>query len=602
MRFRFKLTPTILNLSFSTDPQDVAGSAHFNVLQTPQRMEPQFMYDSDVSSSFSSSTVPNAEVDSDYNDSTYAGYDFPASSLEVLTDDSISEETTGYPDASEFTTSNVYRASYDSTDVGHSDDLKTINSDQSIAQGGEHSTDENGDTAGLSPRRSLLPRRTPPILPGQTAVPRVQQPGLSPGQVAGRLILDMIQAPKSGAPNLTPGQAAGRLILDLIKSKSSINRGTLHVVENRFTSVSSDPAIVSFVRAHETESEQPAGGSSALTQENCSSSEILSQQHRSFSAPTRPSAPVRRLYRFSGFAGNWGNCTDALGFFACKAPHIAAPSNGAQTDRAAAESQPAAMKVRHQLKSSKSVKKSYGEIEKGIAATTTEEDSTARPDFDPHSDLPIDHVHSLVQKFEAQQATIPDPKFLHSKFYRSRTSSGSFGSEILGNVVEGPSQQASEPIVSEKADEPEPIVDRPSETIQEDDLFGSATVSTGMQLVLRHEVCMDSGMETLDPWSYEHLRYPRPLESTQSQIQPRVVVPDHMENTAPVFRRMVLPGWVARALQPVIGPFISRELVLLFGGTPGLLLPPSESSASRELILYRPASRQQAPLALRPAP
>ncbi|KAK7202874.1 hypothetical protein BZA70DRAFT_269489 [Myxozyma melibiosi] len=613
MRFRFKLTPTNLNLSFSPDPQDVAGSVHFNVLQTPQRLEFQFMHDSNVS--FSSSTVPNAEVDSDYYDTTYDDHNFPPSSYEVLTDDSISEETTGQPDTSESTTSNEYRASYGSTYVGHSDNLETIDSTQPITQAeaepqnatgsddlgspSEQSANENDDPAELEP--ATLATATPPsadfpvrqpspengsrtltareiilAMIGHYSVTRDASFGngtqaLTPGQAAGRVVLDLIQPSR-----LTPGQTAGRLILDLIKPKSSINHGTLDVVKNRVSSVSSDPAIVSFARAPKTESVQPAGSSSALTQENDSSSEILIQKHRSVSAPNRPSVPVRRFNRFSSFAGI---CTEPLDYFVCKKPHCA------QTHRAAAaESQPPEIQVLYPLKSSERKKKSYGEIKQSVATTTTEEDSTAQPEFDLRSHLPIDHVHSLVQKFEAQQATIPDPKFLHSKFYRSRASSRSVWSGTRGNVVEGHSQTASEPIESEKADEPEPVVDGPSETIQEGNISGSATVSTGMRLVLRHEVCMI------------HLLYPRPLKSPPPQIQPRVVVPDHMDNTAPVFRRMVLPGRVPLVLQSPIRSFISRELALLFRGTPGLLAPPELSA----LVLYRSSSTQTPP-ALLPA-
>ncbi|KAK7206184.1 hypothetical protein BZA70DRAFT_294481 [Myxozyma melibiosi] len=635
MRFRFKLTPTNLNLSFLADPQDVAGSVHFNVLQTPQRQEFQFMYDSNVS--FSSSTVPNAEVDSDYNDSTYADYAFPSSSFEVPTDNSISEEITGQPDASEPTISNEYRASYGSTHVGHSDNLETIDSAQSIAQiepepqsatssddsssPSEQSAHENDDPAELEP--ATLATATPPAadltvrqpspeissrtltareiilaMIGHHSVTRDACLGngtqaLTPGQAAGRLILDLIQPSK-----LTPGQAAGRLILDLIKPKSSIDRETLDIVKNRVSSVSSDPAIVGFARAHEAESEQPAGSSSTLTQENDSSSEILIQKHRSASAPIHPSAPVRHFYRFSSFAIN---CTDAIDYFACKAPHSATPNNDAQTHcSVAAASQPAEIKVDHQPKSSKRVKKSYGEIESSIAATTTEEDSTSQPEFDPHSDLPTDHVHSLVQKFEAQQATIPDPKFLHSKFYHSRISSRSTWSGSRENVVDGRSQEASEPNEPEKADEPEPIADGPSEAIQEDHLSGSAPVSTGMQLVLRHEVRTDNSMGSLNPWSYEYLRSVRRREFTPLQIQPRVVVPDDQDNSAPVFRRIVLPGWVARALQPSIWLLITRELALSVRGPLDLLAPP-ELSSSRELVLHRSSSRQTPP-ALLPAP
>ncbi|KAK7202703.1 hypothetical protein BZA70DRAFT_90814 [Myxozyma melibiosi] len=589
MRFTFKFTPTNLNLFFSTDPQDAAGSVHFNVLQTPQRMEFQFMHNSNVS--FPSSTVPSAEVDSDYYDTTYADYDFPTSSFEVLPDNSISEETSGQPDASESTISNEYRASYGSTHVGHSDNLETIDSAQSIDQAesdpqsatgsddlsspSEQSANENDDPAELEP--ATLATATPPsadfpvrqpspetssraltareiilAMIGHHSVTRDACFGsgtqaLSPGQAAGRRILDLIQPPR-----LTPRQAAGRLILALIKPKSSIDHGTLDVVKNRVSSVSSDPAIVSFARDTKTESEQPAGSSSASTQENDSSSEILIQKHRSFSAPNRPSVPIRRFYRFSSFAGN---CTEPLDYFVCKAPH------SAQTHRAAAaESQPAEIKVRHQLKSSERKKKSYGEIKSSVVATTTKEDSTAQPELDLLSQLPIDSVQLLVEKFEALQATVPDPKFLHSKFYRSRASSRSVLSGIRENVADGPSQKASEPVVPEKADEPEPIVNGPSEAIQEDHLAGSATVSTGMQLVLRHGAY-------------------------------------HLDNPAPVCRRMVLPDWVLLGLQSPFRPSISRELALSVRGPLDLLAPPELSA----LVLYRSSSRQ-APLALPPAP
>ncbi|KAK7202448.1 hypothetical protein BZA70DRAFT_292220 [Myxozyma melibiosi] len=589
MRFTFKFTPTNLNLFFSTDPQDAAGSVHFNVLQTPQRMEFQFMHDSNVS--FPSSTVPNAEFDSDYYNSTYADHDFLTSSYEVLPDNSISEETTGQPDASEPTISNEYRASYGSTHVGHSDNLETIDSAQSIDQikpepqtatGSDDSSSpseqfvsENDDPAELEPAtlatttplsanfpvrqpspetssRALTAREIILTMIGHHSVTRGAYLGngtqaLTPGQAAGRLILDLIQLPR-----LTPGQAAGRLILEMIKPKSSVDHGTLDVVNNRGSVVYSDPAIVYFLRGPETESEQPAGSSSASTQENDSSSEILIQKHRSVSAPNRPSVPVRRFYRFSSFEGI---CTEPLDYFVCKTPH------SAQTHRAAAaESQPAEIKVRHQLRSSERKKKSYGEIKQSVAATTTKEDCTAQPEFDLLSQLPIDPVQLLVQKFEALQATIPDPKFLHSKFYRSRASSRSVLSGIRENVVDGPSQKASEPIEPEKSDEPKPIVDGPSEAIQEDHLSGSATVSTGMQLVLRHEAY-------------------------------------HLDNPAPVFRRIVLPDWVLLVLQSPFGPSISRELALSVRGPLDLLAPPELSA----LVLYRSSSRQT-PLALPPAP